>query len=144
MFIKTFTKLIATALITSVCCALAFISCDAYNVADVKIVNKSQYDLLIEFKREHRKDNHYSGWENIELLKNDSASMKLVCYIGNSHIVDPNDDYASIVFSDLNTSEIIIERINNEKYFQFIEGDTRLSFYLIKITDDMLQGITYE
>jgi len=126
---------------------------DPISITQIKIVNKSSYDLHISFYQHPDSDPDVDieqvpadKWDNdFDLLKNKSVSYELV---GSPFVYrDPNYEVEKALFIDINNNEEIKEyNNNNHNLFKLtgtepnsIYGGTKASF-LLEINDDLLNG----
>jgi hypothetical protein len=111
------------------------------NLADIEIINESQYNLLIKFKLDYNIDhtNHDINYQDVKLLKDESKTITIVCFSGPSIAVDPNDDVLGMLFMNSDNGIIIKDLKNDKEYFQYTGGDEYQCYYKLIVSDDLLR-----
>jgi hypothetical protein len=131
-----------------VLCLLNGCITDPISITQIKIVNKSSYDLHISFypyPDANMEEVPSDRWNNdFDLLKNKSVSFELIS--GPFGYEDPNYKIETALFINMNNKEKIKE-YNNNNYNLFkltgtednsVHGGTKASF-LLEIDDNLLK-----
>jgi len=115
-----------------------FTGCDYFSAADITIVNNSSYDLKIKIEYKDLPGDYYNGNEEINIIREDSASFELI-RIGGRGVEprDPNNDIINILFFNMTTEEII-KKLDNNNYFELSKNEKYNAKYRIEITDELL------
>jgi len=115
-------------------------SCDYHTETKINIENESSYDLHIAFGADY----HQSQYKEIEVKKNEAFSF-IIEGFGAAAAPNSNSDVKKIIFSNLETGEVIKE-VNNNKLFEltwckgrnWVGLPAHEAHYLLKITDELL------
>ena len=126
--------------------SILLINCDTSTETEVSIVNKSYHDLHIKFNVSERPmhGDRTGQYNDIELIK-DTLFTFILNRFGPSEYRRPNDEVREIIFSDLNTREVIkILDNTKERVFKLTNsksdwmGELNAAF-LLEVTNELLQ-----
>jgi hypothetical protein len=115
--------------------------CDTSTTSTIKVVNASSDDLTVKFIPKY---SDYKEYNDIDLIKGASSTFYLKDF-GPSKYRRPNDEVIKIIFSNLNTGDLIREIDNSiEKVFKLTNSKSDLygelsAEFLLEITDNLLQ-----
>jgi hypothetical protein len=106
---------------------------DAMGVAKIKMLNQSSYNLRLNFEvAPYYEDDQY---KNVDIRQNDSVSIEMLAF---NYVCNPNDEVKKIIFSNLDTEEIIKEMVTDKNTFEKTGKARWKAYYLLEITDDLL------
>jgi len=115
--------------------ALLFIcNCmDSLTLTKIDVLNRSSYNLRINFEV----TNKPSAYKELDIRKNESDLIVLKIW-GTAR--NPNDEVEKIIFSNLDTEEVIKEMITDKNVFEKTGEHKRKNefYYLFEITNDLL------
>jgi hypothetical protein len=116
-----------------------FIGCDSANYTIIDVVNGSSYDLHIKFIKSRKAFS--SADIDIDVKKGETGTFNLYKHMGPNSPLDPNYEIEKIVFSNLDTDDIIKEMVNNN-LFRFLNssGSPKTDYYILEISDDLFEN----
>ena len=131
-------------LILNICFFSFFLSsCDEATTTDLEVVNNSSYNLHLHFIL--KRYNYYTGDKSTNIKKGETLLIKYFLGMaagGKGVYGDPNLEIDKIIFTNLDTNEIIRELKNNNHFTLISRDGTSYGFYKLEITDDLLYGNT--
>jgi hypothetical protein len=116
----------------------------------ITIENKSSQDLNVRFSPEKiqiDKDTQIYGYKAVDVKKGESVSFTVTYkqYVPPGYASDceekgpnPNDNVKKIIFSKMDTKELVKEVNLNSQNRLFIDEDRSLCNFILKITDELL------
>ena len=113
---------------------------------EIKVINKSSYDLFISFITRDELYWNKEDYIDIDITQNQSVFFRLFTSMGSHHDYrNPNDEVEKIIFSNLKTNDIIneLENKNMGHLFKLINIDEsrhggKTVYFLLEVDDDLL------